>query len=259
MVEAEREIRMLVIDDEEVIHASLRKLLGRQGYRVDAVLDAREGLERLATGAYDLVITDLMMPGMNGIELLQALRRRGSSVPVVMITGYPTIRTALQAMRLGAVDYIAKPFTRKELLSPVRRAMRLEEGAQAGEPPPAASPASLQHGAELFLPHHAWARYQQDGTFEIGIEATFLRAVGALAALAAPDELELVEQGYIALRAVGADGDEHGVAMPLSGQVVAVNREALARPAELTAASWVLRLLPSHLDEELAQLVPRPR
>ncbi|MBL6975652.1 MAG: response regulator, partial [Deltaproteobacteria bacterium] len=120
------EPRILVIDDEEVVLASLRKIFTRKGYHTDTFLTAREGLERLEQDGYDLVITDLMMPEMNGIELLKALRDRAMNVPTIMITGYPTISTAVKAMRLGARDYIAKPFTRKELLSPVMRALRRE-------------------------------------------------------------------------------------------------------------------------------------
>ncbi len=117
--------RILVIDDEEVVHVSLRRILGRCGHHVDAELSAVAGLERLADEEpYDLVITDLMMPEMNGIELLRQLRERELEVPVLMITGYPTISTALEALRLDAMDYIAKPFTRQELLAPVNRALR---------------------------------------------------------------------------------------------------------------------------------------
>ncbi|HQF25819.1 MAG TPA: response regulator, partial [Polyangiaceae bacterium] len=83
--------RVLVIDDEDVVHASMRKVLSRLGFGVDGVLSAREGLARLQTDSFDLIITDLMMPQMNGIELLQELRARGNTTPVLMVTGYPTI------------------------------------------------------------------------------------------------------------------------------------------------------------------------
>jgi DNA-binding response OmpR family regulator len=256
MSDPERPIRVLVIDDEEVVHASLRKILSRQGYQVDATLSAPAGLERLGADRYDLVITDLMMPGMNGIELLGEMRARELFTPVLMITGYPTIRTAVQAMRLGAVDYLAKPFTRKELLGPVKRALRIEVGedrAGAAE----IDPGSLVPGVELFLPHHAWARFEQDGTFLVGLEASFLRAAGRVRAILAPEEAEVVEQGYLAIRLENEEGEEHGVAMPLSGQVEEVNRELLADPTRLEAGSWLLRILPSQLASELGLLIPR--
>lgn len=252
----ERPVRVLVIDDEEVVHASLRKILSRQGYQVDATLDAAAGLERLASARYDLVITDLMMPGMNGIELLEAMASRRIEVPVLMITGYPTIRTAVQAIRLGAVEYLAKPFTRKELLGPVKRALRIVEpaGEQARNE---LTPAELRPGVELYLPHHSWARFEQDGTFLVGVEQSFLAAVGRVRAIVAPEELEVVEQGYLAVHLENEEGEEHGVVMPLSGQVQAINPALLADPSRLTAATWLLRVLPSQLASELVLLVVR--
>lgn len=115
--------RVLVIDDEEVVLKSLRRTLERHHHYVDLALSSSSALERLAQHDYDLVITDLMMPEMNGIELLHRMRSLNLSIPVLVITGYPSIPTALESLRLGAVDYVPKPFTRKELMTPVNRAL----------------------------------------------------------------------------------------------------------------------------------------
>jgi len=246
--------RVLVIDDEDVVHASMRKVLSRLGFGVDGVLSAREGLARLQTDSFDLIITDLMMPQMNGIELLQELRARGNTTPVLMVTGYPTIRTAVQAMRLGAVDYVAKPFTRKELLSPVKRALRIEDQA-IHESEGVVHPQSLVPGMTVFLPHHSWARYEQEGTFAVGVEGSFLKATGAILAITPPQEIELIEQGFVGLVLSNEEGDAHGVAMPLSGQVVAVNEQAFHDATSLGPETWLLRVLPSALAEELPLLV----
>jgi CheY-like chemotaxis protein len=247
--------RVLVIDDEDVVHASLRKILSRLGFGVDGVLSARDGLARLQTESFDLIITDLMMPQMNGIELLQELRARGNTTPILMVTGYPTIRTAVQAMRLGAVDYVAKPFTRKELLSPVKRALRIEDQAPVPEPAGILHPQALAPGMVVYLPHHAWARFEQDGTFLIGVEHSFLGATGTITAITPPQDIELIEQGFVGLVLTNKEGDAHGVAMPLSGQVVAVNEPAFDDLAQIEAGTWLLRVLPSQLADELPLLV----
>jgi len=250
-------VRILVVDDEPVVHDSLRRVLSRRGYRVDAVLSARDGLELLRGARFDLVITDLMMPEMNGIELLQALRREARRVPVIMLTGYPTIRTAVQAMRLGASDYLSKPFTRTELLGPVLRALRTEgpdPGADA-EPDAAPGSTSLLPGDTARLPRHSWARFGQDGLFLVGVEPSFLAAVGEIVRVSAPAVDDLVEQGAVGLRLFNRAGEEHGVVMPLSGQVVAVDAEAVAAPQRLTAGVGLLQVLASHLEEELPHLV----
>ncbi len=251
--------RILVIDDEEVVHASLRKILSRLGYRVDAVFTAAEGIDKLGREQFDLVITDLMMPAMSGIDLLDKMSKMGSSVPVIMITGYPTIRTAVQALRLGAMDYVPKPFTRKELLSPVQRALRLvQPGAAGDEPDAAVGPGSpLQPGDVLFLPHHAWARLDEDGTVLVGIEETFLQAAGAIMSMTPPEDIQLIEQGYVGLTLHTAGDEAHGVAMPISGHVIACNVEAFQSPATITPRTWLLRVIPSQLPAESVLLARR--
>ncbi len=266
--------RILVIDDEEIIHSSLRKILGRRGHEVVTVLSADEGLEKLGYEEFDLVITDLMMPGRNGLELIEQMRREGRDVPVMMITGYPTIRTAVQALRLGAVDYLAKPFTRQELLGPVCRALRRAEREGEQGPPSFELPAddgapldegitapqvALRPGDRHCLKKHSWAVYRQDGAMDVGIEHSFLMSVGRVEAVEAPRDGDLVEQGHVSFRLRTAGGELHGAFMPLSGQVVEVNREVVEAPETLDDGTWIVRLLPTNLDEELPLLKRCPR
>jgi len=250
--------RILVIDDEEIIHASLRRILTRRGYDITGVFSAREGLARLESEDYQLIIVDLMMPEMDGLQFLESLRSQGREIPAIMITGYPTIHTAVKALRLGTVDYIAKPFTRKELLGPVSRALS-EEHRDTEELAPEKwmqdlEKSQLRPGVRVILPRHAWAEYTQDGTFLVGVEPSFLRVAATVTSVSLPDEMDVVEQGYIGIYLRNDRGEEHGVAMPLSGQVVSVNREIIDQPTQLTARIWLFRVLPSHLEEELSRL-----
>jgi len=254
-----KKARILVIDDEEIVHASLKKILTRVGHEIQSAFSAKDGLEQLDQGRFDLIIVDLMMPEMNGIQFLEALREQNSRLPVLMVTGYPTISTAVQALRLGAVDYIAKPFTRKELLSPVHRALSLPD-EESNIPLPAAEDSEITKdqlvpGAVCTLPRHAWARFEQDGTFLIGVEKSFLRICEKVVSISIPDEMDLIEQGYIGVYLKNEAGQDHGVAMPLSGQVITINRDILDNPSLLDAESWLIRIIPSHLDDELGRLV----
>jgi CheY-like chemotaxis protein len=257
--------RILVIDDEEVVHVSLRRILGRCGHQVEAELSAAGGLERLADDPpYDLVITDLMMPEMNGIELLQRLKELELDVPVLMITGYPTISTALEALRLDAMDYIAKPFTRQELLGPVNRALRRSAGAEADQPAVVEigpdseglgrSCPGMEPGVRMCLRRHSWALCCQDGTVEVGIQPSFFEGIGEVSTVQLPEESDLVEQGYAGIHLRATLGEEHAVFMPLSGRVVAVNEEVVGRPAEIDPDTWLVRILPDRLDTELPRL-----
>ncbi len=253
---------ILVVDDEEIVHASLKRILSKVGHHVQAVFSAREGLDLLDNQPFDLVIVDLMMPEMNGIQFLETLATRALGQSVIMVTGYPTISTAVKALRLGALDYVAKPFTRKELLSPVQRALcqDREDGDRVLLPVNEENKIrkeDLSPGVEVVLPRHAWAQYQQDGTFLIGIEKSFLRICKKAASLILPGEMDLIEQGYVGIYLQNENEEEHGVAMPLGGQVIAVNHEIVRDLSRLSSDSWLIRIIPSHLEEELGRLAQR--
>jgi two-component system response regulator AtoC len=102
--------RVLVVDDEANMRRVLEIMLSRQGYKTWSAGNGREALTFLAEQAVDLVISDLHMPDMNGVELLRQLRKSGNPVPLIMITAQGTIESAVEAMRLGACDYLLRPF-----------------------------------------------------------------------------------------------------------------------------------------------------
>ncbi len=108
--EANDVVRLLVIDDEEIIRILLTEILTEDGYRVTTAKDGIEGVELLKQNRYDLIISDMVMPGMNGIEVLQEAFKVDPEYAVVMITGYPSVETAVRLVNLGASDYITKPF-----------------------------------------------------------------------------------------------------------------------------------------------------
>jgi DNA-binding NtrC family response regulator len=102
-------IRVLVVDDEEVVRLGYRRVLSADGFRVMAAGDGREALDLMAGDHFDVVLLDLRMPGMDGLDVLQAIKERWPESEVVVVTGYPSIDTAKKAVKLGAYDYLAKP------------------------------------------------------------------------------------------------------------------------------------------------------
>jgi DNA-binding NtrC family response regulator len=114
---------VLVIDDEEIMREILEALLEREGYRVHLAADGEEGIEMAKTGAYDAAIVDVMMPGLDGIGVLEELKKLDEDLPVVMITAFASVETAISAMKRGAFDYITKPFKNDEVLVVVRNAV----------------------------------------------------------------------------------------------------------------------------------------
>jgi two-component system nitrogen regulation response regulator NtrX len=115
--------RILVIDDEKSIRKTLREILEYEKYTVDEAADGNEGFGLLQKETYDMVLCDIKMPKMDGIELLEKIMALSSETPVVMISGHGTIETAVEAVKKGAFDFIAKPLDLNRLLVTVRNAM----------------------------------------------------------------------------------------------------------------------------------------
>lgn len=114
--------KILVVDDEPTVRQSIREALASEGTRVDSVASGEDALRLEGVEEYGLIIADLMMPGLSGLDLLRRLRERGSSAKVVVVTGYPTLLMAQQAVKMGAFEFLAKPFTPAELRAMAERA-----------------------------------------------------------------------------------------------------------------------------------------
>ena len=118
--------RILVVDDELTVCKSIRQVLVREDCDVDMALSGEEALRKEADEPYDVMIVDLMMPGLSGLDLLTMLKARNPKARIIMVTGYPTMKNTLQAMQLGAVDFLPKPFLPTTLRNLVASA--LEDG-----------------------------------------------------------------------------------------------------------------------------------
>jgi DNA-binding response OmpR family regulator len=109
--------RVLVVDDEPVVVNSIRKTLARKSYKVEEAFSGREAMERIMADNFDLVLLDMRLPDANGLDLLAEMKKRRPELRVVIVTGYASIDTAVEAIRRGANDYMPKPFTPDELSS----------------------------------------------------------------------------------------------------------------------------------------------
>jgi DNA-binding NtrC family response regulator len=116
--------RMLIVEDEETLAESLKRVLSKDGYEVDVVNSAEAALKKIEEAAYDLVITDITLPGINGIELLRRIREKFPEQIVIITTAYASIETAVGALRGGAYDYVIKPIIHEEIKRIVRNALR---------------------------------------------------------------------------------------------------------------------------------------
>ena len=121
-------MRILIVEDEGRIAAFLARAFEAEGFGVDVVKDGEQGLAHALAGSYDLVILDLLLPGRDGLDALRELHDRRADLPVLILSARADLATKLRGFELGAVDYVAKPFSLEELLARVR--VQLRRGAR---------------------------------------------------------------------------------------------------------------------------------
>ena len=122
-------LKILVIDDEQVICSGCRMILSELGHTIDTCNTCKEGLDAIRKLDYHLVLLDIKLPDSDGMEILKIVQVEKLEIHIIVMTGYATIRSVVSAMRLGAFDYLPKPFTDEELIASVEKAMKNVAGS----------------------------------------------------------------------------------------------------------------------------------
>jgi DNA-binding NtrC family response regulator len=117
---------MLIVEDEETLRESIKRIFMKEGFTVDAVDSAEKGFALLETSAYDVIISDIILPGIDGIEMLTSVREQSPDQIFIIVTAYASLDTAVKALRAGAYDYIMKPIIHEEIKQVVRNALKLK-------------------------------------------------------------------------------------------------------------------------------------
>jgi len=124
-------VRILLIDDEEIVSRRLRPALEREGYEVESFLVGKDALASIAAKDFDIVVTDMRIDEVNGLQVLEAARNKSSKTKVVLITGYATMELAREALAKGAFEVLAKPFRPQDLRDAISRAIAAADPAEA--------------------------------------------------------------------------------------------------------------------------------
>jgi len=259
----EPKINILVVDDEQIILDSVQKHLRKDDYAVHCALNVDEGLAIMDRVNIDIVLTDLMMPIVDGLEFMKMIKKSRPGLPVIMITGYATINTALQATRLGAFDYIAKPFSKAELIGVIKRAAELVTAANSAASDKAAETVAsgeikAQTTALKTIGDQSWLRREKNGQVLLGVERSYLRTIGRIQAIFLPSVGDELRQGSVYLQIFSSDLRSHTVMSPLSGTVVEINNRAVGDPEIISndphGEGWLVKITPSKYDYEIKHL-----
>jgi CheY-like chemotaxis protein len=251
-----KKLKILVVDDEITVCKSIRQAIVSEEYEVDMALSGEEALKKTDANGYDLVITDLMMPGISGLDLLKSLKETRPDIIIIMVTGYPTIKTAVESVKRGAFDYLPKPFTPAELRGLVSRALkkaavegRGEEKAQEPRIPP----------GYYYMLGHTWLKLEEQNRATVGVVPDFLKTIGIINQVELPKENDALSQGDVCGKITDSERFVHRVWSPASGRVMELNTLLAADPSLLRRdpfqGGYLFRIETGNLEEDLQGLL----
>ena len=258
--------RILAVDDEPIILDSFRKILVVAGYAIDTVESGREALGLVQKHKYDFVFTDLKMPEMDGLDVVKGVKHFSPETDVIVITGYATIESAVNAMKFGAMDYVQKPFTEDELIEFTKKCLIRRQDHLEKQLKPTVrvvtSTRPLEHefslpGGVFISTGHVWANVTVPGLVRVGMDDFARKMIGRITAIEFPVKDSVVQKGE-RLFAIQQNGRTAVFNAPITGTVHHVNTELREHLDWLEKQpyekGWVCSLKPEHLANELEHL-----
>jgi len=259
----ENKADILIIDDEELITGAIEKIAEFENFTTDSSLDVNEALAKLETNKYNLIISDIMMPGKSGFELLEIINQRRITTPVIITTGFSTLENAVRALEDGAMGFIPKPFTIDELISVLHRGMKYQELLKNKY-----LPSSLIEDDLLsFIPcppkyyrlgFDTWILEGPEGTVKIGLTDLFLKSIGMVESFENLQIDETLQQGGSCLKILDNNQLTHQLLSPIGGKIIDVNQKILQDASLLEKdpyfRGWIYRVIPNNLENDINNL-----
>lgn len=252
---------ILIIDDEEVIINAINMIATFNEYTTLSASNPKEALILLNETSFNLIITDIMMPEMDGFQFLEIVKQKKITTPVIMTTGYSTLENAVKALNCGAIAFVPKPFTFEELTSVFKRGIEYSK----------ISTKIFSRGIsdELLsivpcppkyyrLGFDSWMNEEFEEIVKIGVTDLFLNSVGSLSSIELMGVEDNIFQGNNALKIVDSNEDIHQVLSPVNGKIISVN-EKLLENINLLAKDpyfegWVYTIRPFSLEADVNNL-----
>ena len=258
-------IDILVIDDEQVILDAIKKITSFEGLTSHLCLSANDAFEHIKNNEYSLVLCDIMMPDIDGFELLSVFRQKRITTPVVITTGFSTLENAVKALYEGAIGFIPKPFSIEELISIIKRG--IEYGKIFNKK--TKTPSVKNRVSFDFVPcppkyfrlgFDSWLSHAGEGIVKIGITDLFLKSIGLVKEIEFLNIEENIYQGGTCLKILDNKELLHQVLSPVSGKIIDINEKIIVNKTLLEKdpyfTGWIYKVIPENLEHELENITP---
>jgi len=264
MICMNKKAKILLIDDEQVVLDAVSKIASLERWEVDAVLNVQDGLNKLSSNKYELILSDIMMPDKDGFQLLEELYSMQVKVPVIMITGFSTVENAVKSLYNGAIDFIPKPFTYEEITSSICRGLeyyKIQNKAMEAEK-------NRKDESIIFVPcpakynrlgYMSWMNLENEGSARIGVTNLFIVTIGDIAKIDLLEIDDLMIQGNSCAKFETDNNLIHTCLAPLGGRIVERNERVIADPSLLEKdpffEGWLFRIIPSDIEFDMKFLI----
>ncbi|PKL81410.1 MAG: hypothetical protein CVV24_15390 [Ignavibacteriae bacterium HGW-Ignavibacteriae-3] len=251
---------ILIIDDEQVVIDSISKIAMMGDYTYDSVTDANAALAKISGNDFDLIICDIMLPGLDGFQFLAEIESRGIDTPVIMTTGFSTIENAVKSLYSGAIEFIPKPFTVDEMTSVIHRGIKYNKLVHMKK---------FKRDAVLIVPcpakylrlgYSAWMNQDTDGTVLVGATDFFLKTLEQIKNIEMYQVNEVLTQATTAVKIETEDGLIHQLYSVISGTIIEINERLKDEPELLEKdpyfEGWIYRIIPTEPAYEMKLLIP---
>lgn len=242
--------RVLVLDDDPVVTLSCKRILGAEGYDITTADRGETALNKLAKEEYDLLISDIRLPDINGMTVLKEARVVRPNTDVVIITGYPTLEDAKESIKLGAFEYIEKPFTPNFMLNVANKVFDkrgwILRQAYIDEFRDYIVPLRDRQNPVIFYKDGIWARPVREGLWEIGCDLRYEMVGGEMLYVDFLRDIDVVKAGEPFARLLTGSGKIRELNSPMTAEIRELNGKAndviCSFLKEHTSEGWLIRL-----------------
>jgi CheY-like chemotaxis protein len=251
--------KILVLDDDPVVTLSCKRILGAEGFNIITSGTGEDALKKVSNEEFDLLISDIRLPDINGVTVLRESKIIQPKLDVVIITGYPTLDDANESIKLGAFEFIEKPFTPEFMINVAKkifdnRGWILRKGF-IDEFRNDIVPLREAEDKMIFYKEGTWARPALNGLWEVGCDVRYWLLSGQLAYVDLPEKIEVVAAGEVFAKLVSGGGETKDLISPMSGRVVELNHQANTAMSALLRDNlsegwllWLARIQPLNIQ-----------